>query len=317
MDGGRDHMDNPRIPDRRPAVAKIPVYALYGEREQPFLPERLHSESIPERSRLYDWEIGVHQHDLFVQILEVRAGSGEARLDEERFALRPPCALWIPARHDHGFRFSRDIDGDVITVVAQHAEALLGDPALRARLQRPHYLALGADSRGSALSAAIEALLAEVRGREAGRLAAIESALRLTLLRLARLAKPQPGPPAQDHRAATHAQRFTALVDRHFRAAKPLAFYARELGIGVSQLNRICRRHLGGSALRVIQRRLLHEAERDLAYGSLSVKEIALTLGFADASYFSRFFSRHAGCSPSAFRAGAWRRLAPGYPPRR
>lgn len=295
-------------------MEKIPVYALYGESGQPFLPERLHSESIPERSRLYNWEIGLHRHDLFVQILQVRAGSGEARVGERVLPLRPPCAIWIPARHNHGFRFSRDIEGDVVTVVAQHAEGLLGDAGLFARLRRPQYLELGADERGAAAQAAIAALLAEVHGRESGRLAAIESALRLTLLRLARMAAPHAAHPPGD-RALAHAQRLTALIDRHFRAAKPLAFYAREIGISVPQLNRICRQHLGGSALRVIQRRLVHEAERDLAYSSLSVKEIALTLGFADAAYFSRFFSRHAGCSPSQFRADAWRRLGGGPAP--
>ncbi|MGH8229239.1 MAG: AraC family ligand binding domain-containing protein, partial [Steroidobacteraceae bacterium] len=113
-------------------MAKVPVYALYGEPDQPFLPERLHSESIPERSRLYNWEIGLHQHDLFVQILHVRGGGGEARLGEEVLALHPPCAIWIPARQHHGFRFSPDIEGDVITVVAQHAEGLLGEATLLA-----------------------------------------------------------------------------------------------------------------------------------------------------------------------------------------
>ena len=308
-------MDNPCKSNPRPVVEKIPVYALYGEREQPFLPERLHAESIPERSRLYNWEIGVHQHDLFVQILQVRAGSGQALLDERVLPLRPPCAIWIPARHHHGFHFSRDIDGDVITVVAQHAEGLLGDTGLLSRLHRPQCLPLQADGHGSAMSAAIEELLAEVRGSEPRRLTAIQSALRLTLVRLARMAKSEAAHPPSERRAVTHVRRFIALIDRHFRASKPLAFYARELGISVPQLNRICRQHLGGSALRVIQRRLLHEAERDLAYSSLSVKEIALTLGFADAGYFSRFFSRHTGCSPSEFRADAWRRLGGEEPP--
>ena len=290
----------------------IPVFALYGEREQPFLPERLHTESIAQRSRLYNWEIGLHRHDRLVQILEVRAGRGEALLDRQTLGLRPPCAIWIPPRHDHGFRFSRDIQGDVITVVAQHAQGLLGDAQLWARLQRPQCLGLDAD--GGALAAALAALLAEVRGREAGRLAGIESALRLSLLRLARMALPAAGQPPAHRRSAIHLQRFTALIDRHFRTPMPLAFYAQGLGISVPQLNRICRQHLGESALRLIQRRVLHEAERDLAYSCLAVKEIALTLGFSDAGYFSRFFSRHAGCSPSRFREGAWRRLRPQYP---
>jgi AraC family transcriptional activator of pobA len=37
----------------------------------------------------------------------------------------------------------------------------------------------------------------------------------------------------------------------------------------------------------------------------MSVKQIALGLGFADAAYFTRFFQRVAGSTP-----GAWRRRA-------
>jgi AraC family transcriptional regulator, transcriptional activator of pobA len=64
------------------------------------------------------------------------------------------------------------------------------------------------------------------------------------------------------------------------------------------------------SALGAIHERLLLEAKRDLAYAQLSVKEIALTLGFADAAYFTRFFTRHTGLSPRRFRELARHQLA-------
>lgn len=290
---------------------EIPVYALYGEHEQPFLPERLHSESIPERSRLYEWTIDPHRHDLFAQILYIRRGSGHARLDQCRMVLQPPCAVWVPAKHEHGFRFSRDVDGDVITVVAHYADTLLDDPDLSGRLSAPWYRPLG-DQHGRAAAAALGVLLAEIGAHEPGRLAAIESGLRLVLVRLARLHEShtcrQPG----GCRSTARLRAFTALIDRHLREARPLSFYAAQLGISVPQLNRLCRAQLGVSAFGVIQRRLVREAERDLVYSTLSVKAIALTLGFADAGYFSRFFARHTGCSPSRFREHAWRRLSDG-----
>jgi len=39
-----------------------------------------------------------------------------------------------------------------------------------------------------------------------------------------------------------------------------------------------------------------------LRYTNLSVAEIGYAIGFSDPAYFSRFFTRHAGCSPRAYR---------------
>jgi len=48
--------------------------------------------------------------------------------------------------------------------------------------------------------------------------------------------------------------------------------------------------------------RLLLQAQRELTYSRLSVKQIAFELGFTDAAYFTRFFRRLAGCSPAQWR---------------
>lgn len=78
-------------------------------------------------------------------------------------------------------------------------------------------------------------------------------------------------------------------------------------GITPTQFNRACREVLCKSALGAINARLLLEAERDLVLPG--VKEIALSLGFSDAAYFSRFFSKHKRCTPTQFREQAHRQL--------
>jgi AraC family transcriptional activator of pobA len=50
------------------------------------------------------------------------------------------------------------------------------------------------------------------------------------------------------------------------------------------------------------QHRLLMEAQRLLIYTSASAVQIAAELGFQDPAYFSRFFKRHTGLTPLAFR---------------
>ena len=89
-----------------------------------------------------------------------------------------------------------------------------------------------------------------------------------------------------------------------------LAAATMAMGLTAGQLSRICREVLGISALDVINARLVHEAQRELVYTASSVKLLASELGFDDDAYFSRFFKRHTGLSPSEFRAQALAQFA-------
>lgn len=284
----------------------VPTYALYGEHGKNLVPESLHCESIPQRSRLYDWEIKPHRHDLFVQILYIRSGVADIQLDDRRFSVHGPCALYVPALHAHGFRFSEDIDGAVVTIVTQQMESLLARHAdLLPHFQAPRHLPFDPEEAAyRPFSQSIEQLLAEYGETHPWRLPLLESLLGTVLVLMARRIAPLAGrrPGRRSSRGVLHLHRFKTLLNRSFREQRDIAYYARRVGITPTQLNRICRDELGLSALGVINDRLLTEARRDLAYSSLSVKEIALTLGFSDPGYFSRFFTKHAGASPSAFR---------------
>ena len=48
-------------------LRNVPSYALYGEEIDEIIPERMHCESIAERSELYEWEIRPHRHQVFFQ----------------------------------------------------------------------------------------------------------------------------------------------------------------------------------------------------------------------------------------------------------
>jgi AraC family transcriptional activator of pobA len=106
-------------------------------------------------------------------------------------------------------------------------------------------------------------------------------------------------------RKAAQIEKFRALVDARLRTHHSVESYAGALGITASQLGRLSRDVIGLSPLEFINARLVREAQRDLAYTGLSVKQIALGLGFNDSAYFTRFFNKQTGLSPTEFREAA------------
>ncbi|WP_031298075.1 helix-turn-helix domain-containing protein [Sphingobium lactosutens] len=97
--------------------------------------------------------------------------------------------------------------------------------------------------------------------------------------------------------------RFRELVDTHYRQQWSLGRYAEALGVTVATLGRACREQFGESPSAIVNARIVREAQRQLAYTSLDIQQIARDLGFADAAYFSRFFRKQSGLKPSEFRA--------------
>jgi len=288
--------------------ARLPTYALYGESGgKPGLGADigwLHCESIAERSRLHDWEIGAHRHESLFQLLVIRSGSCETMLDGQRLRLRGPCLVTVPALVVHGFHFSPDVNGVVATVVEQRVQGLLdSDPALKEHVMRPHAQAISRETAAE-IDRAVQSLLREYHGHAGWRGIALD----VTLLHLLVLAGRALTDVAQDtgphgQRALDHVQRFRQAIGTRFREQPSMGECAAELGITPTQLNRACQQVLGHNALAVLHARLLLEAQRELAYTTMSVKQIAFGLGFADAAYFTRFFQRHAGRSPSAWRS--------------
>lgn len=286
---------------------RLPTYALYGETGgKPAYGADigwLHCESIAERSRLHDWEIGVHRHESLFQLLAIRSGSCDTTLDGQRLKLRGPCLVTVPALVVHGFHFSPDVKGIVATVLEQRVQGLLdGDPALKEHVLRPHAQAISRDT-AAGIDRAVQALLREYHGHADWRGVALDVTL-LHLLVLAGRALTDVARASEPHgqRALDHVQRFRHAIARRFREQPSMAACADELGITPTQLNRACQQVLGHNALGVLHARLLLEAQRELAYTTMSVKQIAFGLGFTDAAYFTRFFQRHTGRTPSASR---------------
>lgn len=280
----------------------IPKYQLYGENTLWPTPEPVHFETIAARSALHDWEIESHSHAGLVQVLHLSRGKARMTLETHPVELTPPCLVLVPAGCVHGFHFSPDIDGQIVSIpLGIQRELLALSPELMAALEQAahHPLAALPEARAQ-LTHIFQQFALEYRGGGPGRLSRLTALLTEVLVWLARAA--DAGRSSHDSRQHQRLARYRRLIDDHYRDWQPVSFYADRLGVSSAQLNNTCRREAGQSAKALIHERLLLEARRLLAYTDLDITTVALTLGFDDPAYFSRFFSRHQQMSPSAYR---------------
>jgi len=98
--------------------------------------------------------------------------------------------------------------------------------------------------------------------------------------------------------------RFQDLVERHYAEHRDVAFYCDALGVTDATLNRHLKNELGQTAKQITHDRLAIEARVALRSGERSVKDVALGLGFEDPLYFSRFFKKQFGASPTHYFEG-------------
>jgi len=96
--------------------------------------------------------------------------------------------------------------------------------------------------------------------------------------------------------------KFIKLLNQNLLEHKDVSFYALRLNTTSKTLNEIIRQSTGKTTIGYIHSRLLLEAQRKLRNSDLHIKEIAHSLGFSDALYFSRFFKKKCGSSPERFR---------------
>ncbi len=97
-------------------------------------------------------------------------------------------------------------------------------------------------------------------------------------------------------------RRFIALVKEYSFRERGVPFYADKLCISTRYLAAVVRNTTHEPVKAHIDRAVVFEIKSLLQSTDLSVQEIAYRLHFPDQSYLGRYFKKHTGQSPSAFR---------------
>jgi len=247
-----------------------------------------------------------HAHDFYL-LLYITQGHGTHTIDLVSYPLQPGSVFFMTPGQVHHWQLSTDAQGYVVLFEA--AFYLFRYPGARLfeypffQPAYPPVLYLPENERK--ISFLMNQMWAEHSMPAPQQDDVFRSYLHLCLELAARLFPAALPAPATD--SPRHAQQllraFGSLLSQQFRSHREVQYYADQLHVSPNYLNALCRRQLGKTASSFVQERVLLEARRLLRHTDATVAQIADTLGFEDASYFSRYFRKYAGLTAEGFRA--------------
>lgn len=100
-----------------------------------------------------------------------------------------------------------------------------------------------------------------------------------------------------------HFDRFMRLLESNYKKEHYINFYAGKIGLTPKYLSLLIKRVSGKFATQWIDEYIILEAKNLLKYSPMSIQEISYSLNFPNQSFFGKYFKRHTGMSPKAYRA--------------
>ncbi|MCZ4351483.1 AraC family transcriptional regulator [Roseovarius aestuarii] len=228
-------------------------------------------------------------------LIWITRGQARAMVEGLRRGVGAHNALTIPA----GALFSLDLG------TACYGQVCLippGGPALMP--DRPQHLRIREVQAQTELTGLLDALQRESREARPFHDEAMsaQAAMITVWLRRAMIAHETATEPTAAERLV---MAYSALIEQEYRSGRPMAEYARDLGVTPTHLTRSCKGCSGLTAADLLTQRCLHTARDMLEDGTDAVQMVAAQLGFRSPAYFSRFILHHTGLSPSALRKKA------------
>lgn len=285
----------------------IPSYELYGDLLSGRAPDPIHLETIRERSSKHDWTIRVHSHRHLAQIFLFRSTGIFFNVGEVQYKTTHPTFLVVHPETPHGFRFTEDVVGDVLSIRFDLVPGFRLDRLAAFKTPTSAIFSEPETPRFADIVFLFDQLHRAYHRVDNKRSELIAALVDLILLYLvgdqSTLISPTPAKPADRlARRDIQAQDFCLLLEENFRLPWAVSDYAAHMGLSSSHLTRICCAVLDAPPNTLVRQRRILEAKRLLEYTRLSLSEIAHRSGFRDTAFFSRTFKSLVGVAPNAYR---------------
>ncbi|WP_353162020.1 helix-turn-helix transcriptional regulator [Myroides odoratus] len=232
-----------------------------------------------------------HKHNNYFEIIYLSEGTGFHTIDQAVFSITTPTVFFIQKEQVHFWDITSKPKGFVVLLKKEFLQASL-DYKLRDLLsQLSHFTCLKINDTQN-IDALFHLLLSEKD------FTVTEGLLKALLAKI--IARSTPFSTSVNK--SDTITLFQDFLKQTNNLHNSVAYYAQRLKISPQKLNAICRKTLQQSASEILAEHIIDEAKRQLLYSENSVSEIAYNLNFSDSSYFTKYFKRHMGITPKAFR---------------
>lgn len=99
-----------------------------------------------------------------------------------------------------------------------------------------------------------------------------------------------------------HFENFMRLLDANYTKHHSIKFYSEKMGLSPKYLSLMIKKVSGKLATEWIDDYVILEAKNLIKYSSMNIQEISYALNFPNQSFFGKYFKRHTGLSPKAYR---------------
>lgn len=247
-----------------------------------------------------------HRHDFF-HIVWVTHGTGTHTIDSEIYMVKPDTIFFMRPGQIHNFDLSDDTAGYTINFSSEFFLLNMSSEIVIDSIPffRPHD-PIESLSLTSTIAQSLQLIINSIEKEYRNELWCyhdiIRSYLHILFNLAARLLNKKD---SSKNYISSH-----ILLDRRFRKLLeegPIYLtnpsnYAQALGVTERRLTEATKTAQGMTATETIHDRLALEAKRLLAHSELNIATVATHLGFEDPAYFSRFFKKRCGLTPSEFK---------------
>lgn len=280
----------------------IPVRKLPAGQEAPALPGRFSIRSLEKVMAGKDLVHDLHKHDFYF-VLAVERGEGVHEIDFVAYPVQDHAIFILRPGQVHRLELKAGATGFLLEFDLDLYQPKHSLSDFRWKKITGKNFCEGEATGFSRLLDYLSAILRENAEKKEGYLEAIKANLDLFFLGYLRMSR-HPGRLSKPENSYSQDrfEELRLLLETHIATKKNVSDYAALMNLSAYQLNAITKASADKTVSDLINEQILLEAKRYLLATSNQVKDIADYLGYEDVSYFIRFFKKHMGLTPDAYR---------------